>query len=425
MLLRTLNTMNNNKEETKTPSPQVNIALRILGTVVLVGIIFLGGVYVGYDNKPAFAKVSNVVHQEDPATTMTDFGAFWKAWQIVSQNFAPATTAKTATTDQDKLYGAIKGMVASFGDPYTTFFPPSENTQFQAQIAGSFSGVGIDLGQKDGVLTVIAPLKGTPAEKAGVKSGDQIIKIDSAVTANLTVDQAVALIQGKTGTTVTLTLGRQGVAAPLVVPIVRETINLPTVNTEEHADKGVFVIHLYNFSAQSADLFKKAFQTYLASGDHKLLLDLRGNPGGYLDAAVQIGSEFIPSGETIVKEIGKDPKDVTVHSSTGPKLFPDGDKLVILADQGSASASEILAGALSEQGIGELVGQQTYGKGSVQQVVPLTDDTSLKVTIAHWYTPNGVSISLKGLTPKVLIPFDPKAKTDTQLQAAIDLLSAK
>ncbi len=162
---------------------------------------------------------------------------------------------------------------------------------------------------------------------------------------------------------------------------------------------------------------------YLASGDHKLLIDLRGNPGGYLDAAVQIGSEFIPAGKTIVKEIGKDPSDVTVHTSTGPVIFPSGDKLIILADQGSASAAEILAGALSQQGIGTLVGQQTFGKGSVQQVIPLTNDTSLKVTIAHWYTPDGTSISEKGLTPSIVIPFDSTAKTDTQLEKAVDLFS--
>jgi carboxyl-terminal processing protease len=153
------------------------------------------------------------------------------------------------------------------------------------------------------------------------------------------------------------------------------------------------------------------------------LLDLRGNPGGYLDAAVQIGSEFIPQGKTIVKEIGKSPTDTNTYTSTGPKVFPAGDKLVILADQGSASAAEILAGALSEQGIGTLVGTQTFGKGSVQQVIPLTNDTSLKVTVAHWYTPDGTSISEKGLTPKIVIPVDPAVKTDTQLQKAIDLFN--
>jgi len=409
-----------NNEDTKTQrkqlSPRMKMGLRILGAVLLVAVIFLGGVYVGYDNRPAFAQTG------DPAISNADLTEFWKAWQIVDQNFAPAANAP-ATTTQDHVYGAIQGMVASFGDPYTTFFPPSENTQFQAQIAGSFSGVGIEVGEQNGILTVIAPLKGSPADTAGVKSGDQIIKIDSTATSAITIDQAVALIQGKDGTTVTLTLARQGVAAPIVVPLVRSTINLPTINTINEADKGVYVIQLYSFSAQSATLFRNAMTSYLASGDHNLLIDLRGNPGGYLDAAVQIGSEFIPKGETIVKEIGKDPTDVTINASTGPVIFPKGDKLIILADQGSASAAEILAGALSQQGIGTLVGTQTFGKGSVQQVIPLTDDTSLKVTVAHWYTPDGTSISAKGLTPSIVIPFDSTAKTDTQLEKAIDLFS--
>jgi carboxyl-terminal processing protease len=399
------------------------ITLRIIGSIVIVAAVFFGGVYVGYGNQPAFAKVTELVHSTDPSVSTADFASFWKAWQLVNENFAPAKADTPAISAQDRVYGAIQGMVAAYGDPYTTFFPPSQNTQFQAQIAGSFSGVGIQVGEKDDILTVIAPLKGTPAEKAGVKSGDKIIKIDDTVTSSITVDQAVALIQGKAGTSVTLTLMRDGVAAPIVTPITRQTIDLPTVDTEMRAND-VFVIHLYSFSAQSATLFKSAMDKYLASGDHKLLIDLRGNPGGYLDAAVQIGSEFIPQGKVIVSEIGKNPKDVTVHNSTGPKIFPDSDKLIILADQGSASAAEILAGALSQQGIGVLVGQQTFGKGSVQQVIPVTDDTALKVTVAHWYTPDGTSISAKGLTPKILIPFDSKDKTDTQLQKAIDLFAS-
>lgn len=414
--------MTNNEPHTKKRSLIAKTGLKVLGAVLLVAIVFFSGVYVGYDNQPAFAKVTSLVHAADPSNTGADFSSFWKAWEIVNQNFAPAKSDAKPVSAQDRVYGAIQGMVAAYGDPYTTFFPPAQNTQFQAQIAGSFSGIGIQMGEKDNILTVIAPLKGTPAEKAGVKPGDQIIKIDDKATSSMTVDEAVAMIQGKTGTTVTLTLMRQGVAAPIVTPIVRGTIDLPTVDTEMKPGD-VFVIHLYSFSAQSATLFKAAMDKYLASGDHKLLLDLRGNPGGYLDAAVQIGSEFIPQGKEIVKEVGKNPSDISVHNSTGPKIFPQGDKLIILADQGSASAAEILAGALSQQGIGVLVGQQTFGKGSVQQVISLTDDTALKVTVAHWYTPDGTSISAKGLTPKILIPFDSKDKTDTQLQKAIDLFS--
>ncbi len=388
----------------------VKTGLRILAGVIIVVAVFLGGVYVGYNNRSASEDNSSV-----------DLSLFWKAWNIVQQNFAPANNAATPVTDQDKVYGAIQGMVAAYGDPYTTFFPPAENTQFQAQIAGSFSGIGVEIGEKNGVLTVIAPLKGTPADKAGIRSGDEIVKIGTTNTADITIDQAVSMIQGKDGTSVTLTLARQGVATPIVTTVVRGTIDLPTVDTETIGN--VFVIHFYSFSADSATLFRAAMQKYLASGDHNLLIDVRGNPGGYLDAAVQIGSEFIPQGETIVKEIGKSASGTQTYTSTGPVIFPKGDKLIILADQGSASAAEILSGALSEQHIGVLVGEQTFGKGSVQQVIPLSNDTSLKVTIAHWYTPDGISISEKGLTPQIVIPFDPNAKTDTQLQKAVQLFA--
>jgi carboxyl-terminal processing protease len=241
-------------ESSKYP-PQIKIALRIIGGLVVIAAIFLGGVYVGYDNRPAFAKVTSVVHQTDTTVSTADFAPFWKAWQVVSQNFAAGKNA-SATTDQDHIYGAIQGMVASFGDPYTTFFPPAENTQFQSQIAGEFSGIGIEIGEKDGALTVIAPLKGTPADIAGVKSGDQIIKIDNTITSAVTVDQAIDMIRGKDGTAVTLTLARQGAATPIVLTITRNTINLPTVDTENRSAQGVFIIHLYSFSAQSPGLFK-------------------------------------------------------------------------------------------------------------------------------------------------------------------------
>lgn len=390
-----------------------------VGIIVVVG-IFFGGVYIGYQNRPATDKITGVIHKESAVTATTDFDPFWKAWAIVDEKFAGADKISS----QDRMYGAIKGMLGSFNDPYTTFFPPSENSIFESEISGTFNGIGIEIGQKDGVLTVIAPLKNTPADRAGIKSGDKIVKIDDTITNDLTIDKAITLIRGKAGTSVAITVVREGLAAPKKYDVVREQIDLPTVDTESRPDQKTFIIHLYNFSAQSPQLFHQALQEYVASGYPNLLLDLRGNPGGYLDAAVTIGGWFIPEGETIVKEIGKDPKDISVHTSGGPVLFPKNSKLIILADKGSASASEILAGALSEQGIGVLVGEQTYGKGSVQEVIKLTSDTSLKVTIAKWYTPKGTSISDSGLTPTVKIPFtEIKDGKDAQLETAIGLFN--
>lgn len=410
------------------PAPQSSAALGIktLVAVCVVAGVFFAGVYVGYEHRPISDKITSVINKEPPVSlvanatvqTPTDFNPFWKAWQIANEKFAG-----TAPSNDDRMYGAIKGMMQSFNDPYTTFFPPVENTAFETEIAGSFEGIGVEIGIKDDILTIISPLKGTPGERAGLKAGDKVIKIGDTITTDLSIDKAIGLIRGKSGTVVNLTIFREGSTEPKVIPVTRERISLPTVDTEIRTDEKVFIIHLYNFSAQSQQLFKNALQEYLRSGYPNLLIDLRGNPGGYLDAAVQIGSWFIPEGKTIVKEIGKTPTDITFHRSSGPVVFPTTSKLIVLVDKGSASASEILAGALSEQGIGTLAGEQTFGKGSVQEVIAVTKDTSLKVTVAKWYTPNGVSISEKGLTPAVVIvaPAEQKPGVDGQLEQAIAL----
>ncbi len=396
------------------------------GKKVIIGVVFVAaafffGVSVGYQNRPAMAQVVGLVHKESPLSTTAnaDFNAFWKAWQTIDQKFPGAD--KISSTD--RLYGAIKGLTESFGDPYTMFFTPIESKIFESEIAGGFDGIGVEIGQKDGILTVIAPLKDTPGERAGIKPGDKIVKIDDTLTTDFSVDKAIDLIRGKAGTTVNLTIVREGLPEPKVISVVRGHIDLPTIKTEDRPAEDAYVIHLYNFSAQSARLFYDAMRSYTASGRKNLLLDLRGNPGGYLDAAVSMASSFVPEGKVIVKEIGKTPDDVSSHSSTGPVVFPKDSKLIILVNKGSASASEILAGALVDHGIGTLVGEQTFGKGSVQEVVRLTPDTSLKITIAKWYTPGGISISEKGLTPSIVIPQATSGTIDTQLEDAIKLFT--
>lgn len=402
------------------PSSHVKTGIKVFVGIFVIAGIFMTGVYVGYENRPATERITSVINKTSALTGETDFNPFWKAWSIVDEKFAGAEK----TSDEERIYGAIKGMLASFDDPYTTFFPPSENSIFESEISGSFSGVGIEIGKKDDILTVIAPLKDTPADRAGIKSGDKIVKINDVTATDISIDKAITLIRGKEGTKVTLTIIRENSAEPKIIVVERAKISLPTIKTEARPEANAFVIHLYNFSSQSPELFYNALKEYIASGYPNLVLDLRGNPGGYLDASVLIGSWFIPEGKAIVKEIGKNPEDVVVHTSKGPLLFPKTSKLIILVDRGSASASEILAGALSEQGIGLLVGEQTYGKGSVQEVVKLTSDTSLKITVAKWYTPNGVSISENGLTPKVKIESSVSSDLkDIQLEKALTLFS--
>lgn len=390
------------------------------GIVLLVALFFGLGVYVGDRNRPAIDKVIGISNKEPQVATTVDFSPFWKAWNIINEKSPEAGKI----TDQDRVYGAISGLVGSLNDPYSVFFNPEDSKDFEDQVSGNFSGIGLEVGLKDKVLTAIAPLKDTPAYRAGLKPGDQILKIDKTVTSNLTIDEAIKLIRGDAGTTVSLTIFRTGEKTPREVKIMREIINTPTLDTEKRPD-GIFVIKLYSFTANSANLFRDAMKEFVDSGDDKLLLDLRGNPGGYLDAAVDMASWFLPEGKTVVTEDygGKQAPDVL--RSKGYDIFTDKLKFVILIDGGSASASEILAGAMQDQGKAKLVGAQSFGKGSVQEVVDLTPDTILKITVAKWLTPNGTSISEKGLTPDYPVEITQKDldnKVDPQLNKAVQLL---
>lgn len=352
-----------------------------------------------------------------------DFAQFWTAWNVINERYVPPKSK--VVTNQEKVYGAIQGLAGSLGDPYTFFLPPQEKTLFEGDVSGSFGGVGMQIGMKDGVLTVIAPLKGSPAERAGVVKGDKVLRIDGATTSAMTIDKALYLIRGEIGKSVTLTLWREGDEAktePFDVTIVREEIKVPTIDTEKKDD--VFIIRLYGFPATGAELFRGALREFVQSGTDKLILDLRGNPGGYLEVAVDMASWFLPQGKVIVSEEGK--KGVgQVFRSKGYNVFGDKFHFVILVDGGSASASEILAGALAQQGVATLVGQKTFGKGSVQELVPISDTASLKLTIARWVTPNGTNLSEGGLVPDVEVGItkeDVERGEDPQLKKAIEVV---
>ena len=390
-------------------------------SLVIIGVILGIGIYVGYSNQPEINKITSVINKNPQVETTADFSTFWKVWNILNEK----SIYTKKITDQDRVYGAISGLASSLGDPYTVFFPPKENKSFSEAIAGSFEGIGAEIGMKDDILTVIAPLKDSPAYKSGIKAGDKIIKINNVTTTNVTVDSAIDLIRGPQRTTVTLTILRLGENQTRDIVVTRDSIQIPTIDTELRPD-GIFVIKFYSFSENSASLFRDALIKFINSKSNKLVLDLRGNPGGYLDSAVNIGSWFINEGDTIVSENSMDGSKPKVYTSHGPRLFNDKLKFVVLVDGGSASASEILAGALQEHGIATLVGEKTFGKGSVQELIKITDDTSLKVTVANWYTPNGISISLQGLEPDVKVPFtqqDLDAKKDPQMDKAVEILN--
>ena len=389
-------------------------------TVLLIALFFISGVYVGDQNRPEIDKVLGISGKETQVATQTDFSPFWKVWNAINEKNPTAGEI----TDQDRVYGAISGLVGSLNDPYSVFFTPEEAKSFEDEIAGNFDGIGMEVGMKDKVLTVIAPLKDTPAYRANIKSGDKILKIDKTVTSGLGIEEAIRLIRGEKGTAVTLTISREGNKEPKEIRIVRDTITIPTLDTELRAD-GIFVIKLYSFSANAANLFRNAMKQFVESGSVRLLLDLRGNPGGYLDSAVDMASWFLKGGKIIVTEDYGNNKAPEIFRSRGYDIFNDKLKFVILIDSGSASASEILAGALQNHGRAKLVGSQSFGKGSVQEVVNITSDTILKITVAKWLTPDGTSISEKGLTPDYpaeITQKDLDAKKDPQMDKAVELL---
>ncbi len=431
-------------------------SVRIVVGIFFAAALFGSGVFFGYHQRSEASKVVGVVNitDESASTSITapaqelkncidgkgaevpcvlsraevsekssdpaDFEQFWKAWNIINDKYVP--TKHAAVSNQEKVWGAIGGLANSLGDPYTYFLPPQEKSLFEQDVQGSFGGVGMQIGAKDGFLTVIAPLKGSPAERAGIKKGDKILKIDNATTSEMTVDKALYLIRGKVGEPVNLLLYRDGVKEPFTVKVVRDVIQVPTIDTEKKGD--VFIIRLYGFPATGAELFRGALREFAQSGSTKLVLDLRGNPGGYLEVAVDMASWFLPQGKVVVSEeekggIGQ------VYRSKGYNVFGDNFHFVILADGGSASAAEILAGALQQHGVATLVGTKTFGKGSVQELVPITADTSLKVTIARWITPNGTNLSAGGLEPDVKIDMtkeDIEKGRDPQLDKAIEIL---
>lgn len=417
------------------------LAVSFSAAFLILGGIFALGVAVGYANRPPIQKIAGLLNKETVVVspdTMVDFSPFWETWNAIDNKFMPADGEATSTSPQDpkkemqkRVWGAIGGLVDSLGDPYSVFMPPSEAKIFEENIQGNFGGVGMEIGIRDNILTVIAPLKNTPAERAGLLSGDKILAIDDKSTQKMSVDEAVGIIRGEIGTKVKLTVKREkdgdGKKEPFDMEVERAVITIPTIDTEKRVD-GTFVIKLYNFSATSPELFREALREFVLAESDKLILDLRGNPGGYLEAAVDMASWFLPAGKVVATEDFGEGKDPIVYRSKGYNIFNDKLKMAILVNQGSASASEILAGALSEHEKATLVGETTFGKGSVQELIKVTPEASLKLTIAHWLTPDGNWISKGGITPEYKVEFTEKDREegkDPQMEKAVSVLQGE
>ncbi len=416
-----------NDVKTDRQRPLSSSFLGVALAVLLATSAFFSGLQIGGGALEAGSMEAGLFSfwkKDTDVSEKVDLTEFWEVWNTLEEKFVSASTTDTHTP-QERIEGAIKGLVRSYGDPYTVYLPPSDAEYFDEEISGNFGGVGMEVGIRDELVTVIAPLPGTPAAKAGILPKDVLVKIDDTDTNGMSIDEAVKLIRGEEGTTVTLTIYRAGEVEMLTIPVVRAKIDIPTIKYEEKGD--VFVIALYSFNATAHEKMQEALRAYTLSGKNKLILDLRGNPGGFLQSAVAIASYFLPAGKVIVSEGEVGAGEGEVFRSSGKSLGEFIPKeMLILVDGGSASASEIVAGALQEHGVAKLLGQQTYGKGSVQELVDLDSDASLKVTIARWFTPNGRSISDGGLTPDIKVDRTPQQiidSIDPQLEAAFSWMA--
>lgn len=321
-------------------------------------------------------------------------------------------------TENQLLDGLKEGLAQATQDPYTEYFTPKQAQNFKDQLSGTFSGIGAQLGKDgDGNLEIIAPIAGSPADKAGLKAQDIITNINSDSTAGIPIDTAVGKIRGKKGSQVTLTVLRNK-EQTLTFTITRDDINVPSVTTKT-LDGNIGYIQIAQFGDDTADLTAKAAQGFKAAGVKGIILDLRSNPGGRLDAAVSVSDLWLPAGKTILQE-KQGNTVVKTYTATGGGAL-EGIPTIVLIDGGSASASEITAGALHDNSAATLIGTKSYGKGVVQQVIPFGDGSELKVTVASWYRPNGQNINKKGITPDTEVKVsdaDIAAHNDTQLKAA-------
>ncbi len=384
----------------------------------LITVFLLTAILISFGLGFYFGK-NQVVCQTCPPEDI-DFSLFWETWKALEEKFVD----KDKLDVQKMIYGAISGMVESLGDPYTVFFPPEDAKRFEEDVKGVFEGIGMEIGIRKDQLQVIAPLEGTPAQRAGLRSGDKILKIGDTLTTDLTVDEAVNLIRGPKGTEVVLTIFREEWETSKEFRLIREIIEVPSLKLE-FKDDNIAYIRLYQFSEKASFDFSKAAIEILKSPAQKIILDLRNNPGGYLEVAQDIAGWFLEREEIVTIEDFGEGKEQKLYKAQGnAKLlsYP----IVILINKGSASCSENLAGALRDDRGIKLIGETSFGKGSVQELEKLKEG-SLKITIAHWLTPKGELIADKGLEPDIKVEItdeDYKEERDPQLDKAIEIIKS-
>lgn len=345
-----------------------------------------------------------------------DFSLFWETYSILEERSAYSDEMDI----QKIIYGAISGMLETIDDPYAVFFNPEETEKFERELSGFYQGVGIEIGIRDDELTVITPFKGSPAGKAGLRAGDKIVKINGEESLDFSTERAASLIRGEKGTIVVLTIIRENWKEPKDFEMRREEIQIPSLEWESKTEDIIY-IHIYQFHKLLSSDFREAAFEILEKGNEKIILDLRNNPGGYLSVAVDIAGWFIERGEVVAIEYFGEERE---YKSDGNAQFSD-YSIVVLINEGSASGSEILAGALKYHNDATLVGEPSFGKGSIQEAVQTRGGSLLKLTTAEWLTPGGISISEKGLVPDKEVEIteeDYREERDPQLEKAIEIL---
>lgn len=377
---------------------------------------FVYGVSVG-SNTPRNLVISNAANLSAENGDPADFSTFWQAWSLIDDLYL----RNKAISPTEKLHGAIAGLVRSLGDDYSEYFNPEDNKKFQEDIQGNFGGIGAEIGLREGRLVIVSPLKGTPAMAAGLRAGDFIVKINETPTDGISVEAAVKKIRGKENTQVILSVFRDGFTEPKEFKITRAIIQVPTLDLEMRGN--VAHIRLYNFNGNANSLFYNAVLEAANKNAQGIVLDLRSNPGGFLNVAIDLTGWFVKKGTVILTEEGVDGVVQTFRANGNESLVDI--PLVVLLNKGSASASEILAGALRDIRGVKIVGETSFGKGTVQTVENLKDGSSLKLTIAHWVLPKGQLIEGLGIEPDVPVELteeDIKKERDPQLQKALEVL---
>ncbi|MBU0671221.1 MAG: S41 family peptidase [Patescibacteria group bacterium] len=403
---------------------KAGLVLTITGLFFILLLGFSGGYIVGVWDQARLSPtqaIKRIVNKSDDkvANEEVDFDLFWKVWNDISDK-----SYGQPVDEKQMFYGSLMGMTAALEDPYSIFLDPQLTEEFSSEMNGSFEGIGAEIGKRDDNLVVISPLPDSPAQKAGLKAGDIILKIDDTDTMGMSLDEAIKLIRGEKGTEVVLTVVNKNEEEVREVPITRDIIQFDSVRWEiiEQDNKKIGYIEVLHFSQDTDALFNEAVNEVLTSNPDGLVLDLRNNPGGYLETSITMASKFFKDKPVLYEEFSDGSRKQYDAEGKAPLA---GMKTIVLINEGSASASEILAGALKDYKIAELVGKTTFGKGSVQDYKTYDDGSSLKLTVAKWLTPNLNNIDEVGIAPDYEVELtteDINADNDPQLDKALELI---